>query len=127
MSYGKYVLIIEDDQNLGDLIEGALELENWICVRSNKISEAILKLRNQEFNCILLDMNLAGGGRGEELLDQIRDDEVLQNITTPVIIVSGTLDHNRVGGVYKKVSDILMKPFTVNALIEKVNKVCQKK
>ena len=119
MFTNKQILIIEDDDESGELIQTALEIQNARCIRSNKIGDSILKLENQRFNCILLDMNLAGGGKGEDLLAQMKS----LKLKIPVLIVSGTLDNDRIKSVYKEVAGILLKPYTVDALIEKVEQV----
>lgn len=123
----KTVLIVEDDPTMSSLMEMALKTEAYSCVKTDKIGDATLKLDNQKFACILLDMNLTSGATGEDIIKRIKRKNGSLNNDTPIIIVSGTLDAKRIAGVLKTVKHILIKPFTIEALIEKVQKAIHQK
>lgn len=73
------ILIIDDDEAIGNLEQEVLERAGYEVQRAFSGTEALLLLKQQRLDMILLDLMLPGIS-GEELLPQI------QNI--PVIVVS---------------------------------------
>lgn len=106
------ILIIDDDQTIGNLEQEVLEREGYAVLRAYSGTEAQMLLKNVRPNLILLDLMLPGLS-GEELLPQIKG--------IPVIVVSAK------AGVQDKVSlllggaaDYLTKPFDIKELLARV-------
>lgn len=73
------ILIIDDDQTIGNLEQEVLEREGYAVLRAYSGTEAQMLLKNVRPNLILLDLMLPGLS-GEELLPQL--------CGIPVIVVS---------------------------------------
>lgn len=64
------ILIIDDDQTIGNLEQEVLEREGYAVLRAYSGTEAQILLKNVRPNLILLDLMLPGLS-GEELLPQL--------------------------------------------------------
>ncbi len=106
------ILIIEDDVKIGNLEEEVLTEEGFACVRAYSGTEALLVLKNETPDVIILDLMLPGMS-GEELLSYIKD--------IPVIAVSakGNVD-DRVDVLLNGAADFLVKPFSPKELVARV-------
>ena len=99
----KTILIIDDDVNIGNMLEEILKKEGFGVLRAYSGTEALLLLSQIRPDLILLDLMLPGLN-GEELLPQIKE--------IPVIVVSAKV------GIDEKVElltggavDYVTKPF----------------
>lgn len=75
----KRILIVDDDLYIGNLMQEALTKNGYAVKRAYLGSEALLQLKSEKPDLILLDLMLPGVS-GEEVLSQISQ--------TPVIVVS---------------------------------------
>lgn len=106
------ILIIDDDQAIGDLEQEVLERDGYAVLRAYSGTEAQLMLKNVRPNLILLDLMLPGLS-GEELLPQIKG--------VPVIIVSAKADvQDKVGLLLSGAADYLTKPFDTKELLARI-------
>ena len=106
------ILIIDDDETIGNLEQEVLEREGYAVLRAYSGTEALLLLKNSRPDLILLDLMLPGLS-GEEVLPHIKN--------IPVIVVSAK------GAVQDKVdlllggaADYLTKPFDAKELLARV-------
>ena len=107
------ILIIDDDEAIGNLEQEVLERAGYEVQRAFSGTEALLLLKQQRPDMILLDLMLPGIS-GEELLPQI------QNI--PVIVVSAkTGVDDKVGLLLGGAVDYLTKPFDTKELLARIN------
>jgi two-component system, OmpR family, response regulator len=117
------VLIIEDDPTLSNNIRDALASEqlNVECAYDGNMAERILK--NRQFDCIVMDINLPGK-HGFELCRDFRK----YNQITPVIILTalGELE-DKIRGFDCGADDYLAKPFYMRELILRVNALIKRK
>lgn len=118
----RWVLIIEDEEELANLIGEELNEEGFEYLYTASAKDAKFKLDNQEFVCILLDMNLAQGS-GEDILRHIMRDKTVPNFKTPVLVISGNLVNSRVLDIKERIQGALVKPFSMEDLIEKIKSV----
>ena len=77
------ILIVDDDENIGNLEQEVLERAGYGVRRAYSGTEALLLLENERFDLVLLDLMLPGVC-GEDVLKKIRD--------IPVIVVSAKID-----------------------------------
>ena len=106
------ILIIDDDQAIGDLEKEVLERDGYAVLRAYSGTEAQLMLKNVRPDLILLDLMLPGLS-GEELLPQIKG--------VPVIIVSAKTDlQDKVELLLGGAADYLTKPFDTKELLARV-------
>ena len=107
------ILIIDDDEAIGNLEQEVLERAGYEVQRAFSGTEALLLLKQQRPDMILLDLMLPGIS-GEELLPQI------QNI--PIIVVSAkTGVDDKVGLLLGGAVDYLTKPFDTKELLARIN------
>lgn len=116
------VLIIEDDPTLSKNINEALKAENLNteCVYEGLLADRMLK--KDDFDCIVMDINLPGKN-GFDLCKDFRR----YDTTTPVIILTafGELE-DKVQGFDCGADDYLTKPFYMRELILRVNSLIKR-
>jgi len=109
-----YILLVEDDELLGDGIKNGLtqmgDTVDW--VQDGKTAQDAIIAPHSEFDAIILDIGLPGVS-GLEVLKHIRD----RGITTPVLLLTAreTVD-DRVKGLDAGADDYLTKPFDLSEL-----------
>lgn len=109
----KKILIVEDDADIGDLIEGLLRGEGYAAARAYSGTEALSLLERNSYELILLDLMLPGTS-GEEILSAVGG-------RAPVIVVSaraGTDD--KVQTLLGGADDYVTKPFSGAELLARV-------
>lgn len=108
----KTILIIDDDQQIGNLEEEILEREGYLCRRAYSGTEALLLLEKEQPDLILLDLMLPGIC-GEDVLKRIRG--------IPVIVVSAKIGiDDRVALLMDGAADYITKPFNTRELAARV-------
>lgn len=121
----KWILIVEDDDDFREAVAAFLDKQGYRTVHASKVLEAMNKLNNQKFECVLLDMKFDYRS-GEQVVDYMRNTvDKNQNSTTPIIVMSGYLDPKVVKKIAPEVSFILVKPFETSLLLEKIQAACQ--
>lgn len=122
----KSILLVEDDEDLGETLAAYLEMHYFFVVRAKAAKEAILKLRNQEFFCALIDIKLKEGS-GEEVIKFIRENNTpgfQKNL--PIFIVSGFLNADIIQRNQKIINGAFVKPFSMDSLLDRL-KLLEKK
>ncbi len=106
------IMIIDDDVHIGNMLEETLRLEGYDVLRAYSGTEALMVLKDQKPDLILLDLMLPGIS-GEELLAEI------ENI--PVIVVSAkTMVDTKVQMLMDGAADYVTKPFEINELLARI-------
>ncbi len=122
----KSILLIEDDEDLGETLAAYLQMHSFFVVRAKSAKESFLKLRNQEFSCVLVDLILKEGS-GEEVIQHIRENRTpgfKKNV--PIFVVSGNINPKSLQKIQKYVNGAFVKPFSMDSLLERL-KVLEKK
>lgn len=106
------ILIIDDDENIGNMLNEALEKEGYGVLRAYSGTEALMVLEKKRPDLVLLDLMLPGLS-GEEVLPKLKG--------IPVIIVSAKndIDH-KVKLLYEGASDYITKPFVISELMARI-------
>lgn len=106
------ILIIEDERKLSENIKNYLSEESYVCECAYTYNEAIEKISGYSYDCILLDLMLAGSD-GLEILQELKS----KNNAESVIIISakGSLD-DKLKGLQIGADDYLAKPFHLSEL-----------
>lgn len=106
------ILIIDDDEAIGNLEKEVLERAGYSVMRAYSGTEALLLLKEDRPDLILLDLMLPGLS-GEEVLRQIKN--------IPVIVVSAKAAvRDKVELLQGGAADYLTKPFDTKELIARV-------
>lgn len=119
----KDILLIEDDVNVATTMDDLLVAEGYRVSRVTGVPQALFKLLNQRFDCVLLDLKIHGGS-GEEVLAFLRTSSEL-NRGVPVIVVSGVLNAAILERIARHVTAVIVKPFEAPRLMEKMKQVLQ--
>lgn len=120
----RWILIVEDEEELANLLSTKLGNAGFRVIRCGRVSDALQKVTNQRFACILLDMRLEQGS-GERIIQFVRDDKTGYNFETPILVMSGHLSPDMVKKISKQVSGVLVKPFDHDTLINKIQSLCE--
>lgn len=106
------ILIIDDDIDIGNVLEEILTKEGYHIMRAYSGTEALLLLAQQKPDLILLDLMLPGLN-GEEILPQIKG--------IPVIVVSAKADvDSKVSLLLGGAVDYVTKPFHTKELLARI-------
>jgi len=117
------ILLVEDEQHLHKLIKMNLELEGFEVDRAVNGQAAIDKIRAAHYDLIILDLMLPKIN-GMEVLSNLR----LTNDTLPVIIISAKdTSSARITGLKEGADDYLTKPFEIEELVLRINKLLTRK
>ncbi len=106
------ILIIDDDENIGNMLNEALKKEGYGVLRAYSGTEALMVLEKKRPDLALLDLMLPGLS-GEEVLPKLKG--------IPVIIVSAKTDiDHKVKLLYEGASDYITKPFVISELMARI-------
>jgi two-component system alkaline phosphatase synthesis response regulator PhoP len=116
------ILLVEDEENLHDALKLNLELEGYEITSAYDGQQAISKLEQEYFDLIIMDVMLPGLD-GISVTENIR----LQNNEVPILILSAkNTSADRVTGLKKGADDYLTKPFNLEELLLRVQKLIEK-
>lgn len=116
------VLLVEDEENLHDALKLNLELEGYEITSAYDGQQALQKIEQEYFDLIIMDVMLPGMD-GITVTEHIR----LQNNDVPILILSArNTSADRVTGLKKGADDYLTKPFNLEELLLRVQKLIHK-
>lgn len=117
------LLVVEDDASLRDVIIRSLEKEKYVVEQASNYKDALFKISDYDYDCIVLDIMLPDGS-GLTLLEELKK----MHKRDSVIIVSakGSLE-DRVAGLDLGADDYLPKPFHLLELNARIKSVIRRK
>ncbi|MEJ7587200.1 MAG: response regulator transcription factor [Ferruginibacter sp.] len=116
------ILLVEDEENLQEALKLNLELEDYEVTSAYDGVEALKAVQQEHFDLIILDVMLPELD-GISVCETIR----LQNNDIPILILSArNSSADRVLGLKKGADDYLTKPFNLEELLLRVNKLVDK-
>src|SRR6185295_12130364 len=116
------ILLVEDEENLHEALKLNLELEGYEITSAFTGSEALQKVQSEYFELIILDVMLPDVD-GISVTETIR----VQNNQVPILILSAkNTSSDRVLGLKKGADDYLTKPFNLEELLLRVQKLIDK-
>lgn len=118
----KRILIIDDDPDIRTVMNLSLKKHGYDVETASGKDEALEKLDQFRPHVVLLDVLLSGSD-GRNICREIKDKEATQNL--PIIMVSAHPGAAENIGIYGA-DDFIGKPFTVDALLVKVDKVLRR-
>ena len=114
----KRLLIVDDEEDLVELVSYNLKKEGFLPVASFDGSDALSKLKNDNFDLVILDLMLPGMD-GLEVLRVIRSDARLSML--PVLLLTAKAEEmDRVIGLEMGADDYVTKPFSPRELVARV-------
>ncbi len=116
------ILLVEDEENLHEALKLNLELEGYEVSSAFDGAEALKAVHSEYFDLIILDVMLPEMD-GIHVTETIR----VKNNETPILILSAkNTSADRVLGLKKGADDYLTKPFNLEELILRVQKLIEK-
>ena len=108
----KRIFIIDDDVNIGNMLEETLQREGYQVLRAYSGTEALLVLDSVKPDLALLDLMLPGLS-GEEVLPKLSG--------IPVIVMSARTDvDDKIRLLLTGAADYVTKPFDVKELLARI-------
>lgn len=108
----KTILVVDDDASIGALLTDVLTREGYRVLRAYSGTEALLVLRTERPDLVLLDLMLPGL-TGEEVLAQLAG--------IPVIVVSARVGvDDKVDCLLGGAADYITKPFDTRELLARI-------
>lgn len=116
------ILIVEDDRSFQEILRSTLERERYVVEVAPDYRTALIKTRDYEYDCILLDITLPGGS-GLEVLRRLKE----MRRTGRVIITSArdTVE-DKIAGLELGADDYLAKPFHLAELLARIRSVLRR-
>lgn len=116
------ILLVEDEENLHEALKLNLEMEGYEVSSAFNGTEALKKVANEYFDLIVLDIMLPEVD-GIAVTESIR----VNNNEVPILILSAkNSSTDRVLGLKKGADDYLTKPFNLEELLLRVEKLIEK-
>src|SRR5215207_9100328 len=116
------ILLVEDEENLHEALKLNLELEGYEVTSAYDGAAAMKAVQNEYFNLIILDVMLPEMD-GISVTQNIR----LTNDEVPILILSAkNTSADKVLGLKKGADDYLTKPFNLEELLLRVQKLIEK-
>ena len=116
------ILLVEDEENLHEALKLNLELEGYEVTSAYDGREALLKIHNEYFDLIIMDIMLPEVD-GISVTESVR----INNNEVPILMLSArNSSADRVLGLKKGADDYLTKPFNLEELLLRVDKLIDK-
>jgi two-component system alkaline phosphatase synthesis response regulator PhoP len=116
------ILLVEDEENLHETLKLNLELEGYEVTSAYDGKEALQKVSNEYFDLIIMDIMLPEMD-GISVTESIR----VNHNEVPILILSArNTSSDRVLGLKKGADDYLTKPFNLEELLLRVDKLIEK-
>lgn len=112
------VLILEDDELIGDLLETVVEgaYSGALIHKHTRVSEALAGWQKQPADLVITDWNLPDGN-GLELIREVRK----TNSDVPVVMISGRADRDSIlAAAHLGINGYISKPFQVDVLHQRL-------
>jgi len=116
------ILLVEDDQQLGDSVHRALCAEGYAVDWLDDGRLAVPAVTAESFDLVVLDLRLPGKS-GLEILRALRE----QGVQTPVLLLTACDDlSDKVAGLDAGADDYLTKPFEMDELFARVRSLLRR-
>jgi two-component system, OmpR family, alkaline phosphatase synthesis response regulator PhoP len=119
------ILVIEDDEDIQELILHNLSKNGFSVTAASSGEDGLKKLRQNVFNCVLLDLMLPGMD-GLDVCRIIKKDSKLQSV--PIIMITARGEETDiVSGLELGADDYIVKPFSPRVLIARIHSILRRK
>src|SRR3954464_8457348 len=119
---GNSILLVEDEENLHEALKLNLELEGYQVTSAFDGNKALQCVQEEYFDLIILDLMLPEVD-GMTVLETIR----VQHLEVPILVLSAKNNSaDKVLGLKKGADDYLTKPFNLEELLLRIQKLIEK-
>ncbi|WP_020534383.1 response regulator transcription factor [Lewinella cohaerens] len=116
------ILLVEDEENIRETVKLNLELEDYEVVTAADGKKALKYTQEQHFDLLILDVMLPEVD-GFQICEQVR----LTNRDVPIIFLTAKdTAQDRITGLRKGADDYLVKPFNLEELLLRVERLIQR-
>lgn len=116
------ILLVEDEENIRETVKLNLELEDYEVVTAGDGRKALKYTKEQHFDLLILDVMLPEVD-GFQICEQVR----LTNRDVPIIFLTAKdTAQDRITGLRKGADDYLVKPFNLEELLLRVERLIQR-
>lgn len=112
------ILVLEDDVSLRGVLEQVLRARGFEVVVSSRGEEALARARGEKFDLIVADIRMEGMNG----LDTIEKTQELQPDIGSIVVSGFASEEETLRAVKLKVAGYLKKPFSIDALLDLINK-----
>ena len=117
------ILLVEDEEHIRKVIKVNLEIEGYEVIATDNGRKALEIIENQHFELLILDVMLPEVN-GFQICEQVR----LRNPEVGIVIVSAKdTSTDRITGLKLGADDYLTKPFNLEELLLRVDKIIKRK
>ncbi|WP_226036686.1 response regulator transcription factor [Aquibacillus saliphilus] len=115
------ILVVEDDNDINQLLCRIIKKSNYVPQPAYSGTEAMIYLKKQEWDLVLLDLMLPGMA-GEEILAEVRTEGSI-----PVIIISAnSKQETKVNSLRSGADDFISKPFDVEEVSARIDSLLRR-
>jgi len=118
----KHILIVDGDITHSERLKRNLETANYIVDAVYQGNDALLVLKRQWIDLVILSVTLQGIMNGIQLLQELKENEEYQKI--PVIVQTSKINMDKIAKNLGA-SLFVTKPFEINDFIKKVKGILQ--
>lgn len=113
------IVVVDDTPELLDLLESLLTDEGYRVITCQQATRAHALIARERPDLVMLDLRMTGVAEWE-VLDALKADDATADI--PVIVCSGAVDELQAAAPRLRAlgCDVLVKPFDINDLIQRV-------
>ncbi|NOS99151.1 MAG: response regulator [Phycisphaerales bacterium] len=115
---GKYILIVEDEVDLADMLKYNMQREGYACAALEAGDAVLPSVRERRPDLILLDRMLPGMS-GDDVVTQLKRDPQTTNI--PILLVTAKGEEtDQLVGFALGADDYITKPFSIKVLLARI-------
>jgi len=120
------ILVVDDFSTMRRIIKNVLKQLGYVNILEADDGRTALEvMKKEKIDFVISDWNMPQMS-GLELLKAIRTSEEWKDLPFLMITAEGQKEHV-IEAVKHRVSDYIVKPFTPETLMEKINKICEGK
>ncbi len=117
------ILVVEDEKELREIVVASLEKERYVVEYAATCPEALQKINDYDYDCIVLDIMLPGGN-GLQVLESLKQ---LHKKESVIIVSAKDSVDDKVAGLDLGADDYLAKPFHLAELHARIKSLIRRK
>ena len=114
------VLIIDIDRLQLEIVKEMLERNGVSCIACSNAQELVKEMRKRDYDLLLSDIQMPGTN-GFEILNLLRNSNIGNSRTIPVIAMTASGDREKEAVVGSGFADCVYKPFSMNELLNTIS------
>ena len=114
------VLIIDNDRLQLEIVKEMLERNGVSCIACSNAKELVKEMRKRDYDLLLSDKQMPGTN-GFEILNLLRNSNIGNSRTIPVIAMTARGDREKEAFVGSGFADCVYKPFSMNELLNTIS------